>query len=312
MEHENFAFKTEGEGINVLSLFDGMSCGQIALHKLGIKVKNYFASEIDKHAIRVTQHNFPETIQLGDVTKINFSLLPKIDLLIGGSPCQGFSFAGKGLNFDDPRSKLFFEFIKAKEQLEPKYFLLENVNMIEEWRNVITNYIGVNPLFINSRLVSAQDRKRLYWTNIEGVTQPNDKNISWLDISEDGWFAGSMRGRRINNGKRDDYNKDIQIVQHIESRLDNKTNCLTTVGKDNIASQTRVGRTPLTEVKWRYLTRNEMERLQTVPDNYTSTVSVNQAGKLLGNGWTVDVIAHILSFMRVGVLNAKFLHQTSL
>lgn len=304
-----FEFKTEGEGINVLSLFDGMSCGQIALQKLGIKVKNYFASEIDKHAIKVTQHNFPETIQLGDVTKINFSLLPKIDLLIGGSPCQGFSFAGKGLNFDDPRSKLFFEFIKAKEQLEPKYFLLENVNMIEEWRNVITNYIGVSPLFINSRLLSAQDRKRLYWTNIEGVTQPNDKNIGWLDISEDGWFAGSMRGRRINNGKRDDYNMDIPIVQHIESRLDNKTNCLTTVGKDNIASQKKVGRTPLTEVKWRYLTRNEMERLQTVPDNYTSPVSVNQAGKLLGNGWTVDVVVHILSFMRVGVLNSNALPE---
>lgn len=304
-----FEFKTEGEGINVLSLFDGMSCGQIALKKLGVKVKNYFASEIDKHGIKVTQHNFPKTIQLGDVTKINFSLLPKIDLLIGGSPCQGFSFAGKGLNFDDPRSKLFFEFVKAKEQLEPKYFLLENVNMIEEWRNVITNYIGVSPLFINSRLVSAQDRKRLYWTNIEGVTQPKDKNISWLEISEDGWFAGSMRGRRINNGKRDDYNKDIPIVQHIESRLDNKTNCLTTVGKDNIASQTRVGRTPLTEVKWRYLTRNEMEQLQTVPDNYTLPVSVNQAGKLLGNGWTVDVIAHILSFMRVGVLNSNALPE---
>lgn len=218
----------------------------------------------------------------------------KIDLLCGGSPCQGFSFAGKGLNFDDPRSKLFFDFVRLKNETQPKYWMLENVGMLKEYQDVISGYLGTQPIFINSRLVSAQDRKRLYWTNIPNIKQPTDKNISWSDISEDGWFAGSMRGRRINEfGKRDDYNRDIAIIQHIESRKDNKTNCLTTVGKDNIASKHRVGRTPLTEVEWRYLTRNEMERLQTVPDNYTSSVSVNQAGNLLGNGWTVDVIAHI-------------------
>lgn len=305
--------------MNVLSLFDGMSCGQLALQRAGVKVDNYYACEIDKHAIKVCLDNFPDTKQLGSVKGImerkdkencfyvstvndcmkNESGFPirmeeQIDLVIGGSPCQGFSFAGKGLNFNDPRSELFFEYVRILRHCKPKYFLLENVGMLQKYQDVITEQLGVKPIFINSRLVSAQDRKRLYWTNIPNIEMPQDKNISWSDISEDGWFAGSMRGRRINEfGKRDDYNKDIKIVQHIESRKDNKTNCLTTVGKDNIASKQRVGRTPLTEVEWRYLTRNEMEQLQTMPDNYTKAVSLNQAGKMLGNGWTVDIIAHL-------------------
>ena len=163
--------------MNVLSLFDGMSCGQIALDKLGIKVNNYFASEIDKHAIKVTQHNYPNTIQLGDVMKVKGSDLPKIDLLIGGSPCQGFSFAGKGLNFDDPRSKLFFEYVRLKNELNPKYFLLENVKMKKEYQNIISGYLGVEPIMINSNLVSAQNRVRYYWTNIPVKGLPNDKSI---------------------------------------------------------------------------------------------------------------------------------------
>lgn len=285
--------------MNVLSLFDGMSCGQIALNRLGVKYENYFASEIDKYAIAVTKSNYPNTKHLGDVTKVKGEDLPQIDLLIGGSPCQGFSFAGKQLNFDDPRSKLFFEFVRLLKECKPKYFLLENVVMLQKYQDIISEQLGVKPIFINSRLVSAQDRKRLYWTNIPNIKMPPDKNISWSDVSEDGWFAGSMRGRRINEfGKRDDYNKDIKIVQHIESRKDNKTNCLTTVGKDNIASKQRVGRTSLTEVEWRYLTRNEMERIQTIPDNYTKAVSLNQAGKMLGNGWTVDVICHIFNYLK--------------
>lgn len=280
--------------MNVLSLFDGMSCGRIALERAGIKVDNYYASEIDKHAIKVSKHNYPDIIHLGDVTKVYAENLPKIDLLIGGSPCQGFSFAGKGLNFNDPRSELFFEYVRLLKECRPVYFLLENVKMKKEYQDVISKHLGVEPIEINSRLVSAQDRKRLYWTNISGIEMLKDKNISWGDISEDGWFAGSMRGRRINElGKRDDHNKNIKLVQHIESRKDNKTNCLTTVGKDNIASNKRVGRTSLMAVSWRYLTRNEMERLQTISDNYTKEVSLSQAGKMLGNGWTVDVIAHI-------------------
>ena len=176
------------EGINVLSLFDGMSCGQIALDKLGIKVDKYFACEIDKYAMQVTQHNFPSTIQLGDVqfvTKETFGT-HKIDLIMGGSPCQGFSFAGKQLNFDDPRSALFFEFVRLIKELNPKYFLLENVVMKQEYQDVISKYMGCEPVKINSALVSAQTRKRLYWTNIPGIVQPEDKGIVLKDIIEKG------------------------------------------------------------------------------------------------------------------------------
>ena len=147
--------------MNVLSLFDGVSCGQIALERAGIKVDNYYASEIDKHAITVTQNNYPNTIQLGDVQKWHEWELPKIDLLIGGSPCQGFSFAGKQLNFNDPRSKLFFEFVDVLKYYKPKYFLFENVKMKQEYQDVITEHLGVEPIEINSSLVSAQNRIRL-------------------------------------------------------------------------------------------------------------------------------------------------------
>ena len=187
---------SEGEGITVLSLFDGMSCGQLALQKLGIKVKQYYAAEIDKHAIQVTQHNFPNTIQLGDVTKVFAKDLPKIDLLIGGSPCQGFSFAGKQLAFDDPRSKLFFEFVRLKNECNPTYFMLENVKMKKEFEIIISKYMGVAPIEINSALLSAQNRVRLYWTNIANepygsfgdmqctIPQPKDKGILLRDILE--------------------------------------------------------------------------------------------------------------------------------
>ena len=152
--------------MNVLSLFDGMSCGQIALNRAGINYDNYFASEIDKYAIKVTKNNYPDTIHIGNVLDVKSEDLPGIDLLIGGSPCQGFSFAGKQLNFNDPRSKLFFEFVRLLEECKPKYFLLENVKMKKEYQNIITEMLGVEPIEINSNLVSAQNRKRLYWTNI--------------------------------------------------------------------------------------------------------------------------------------------------
>ena len=172
--------------MNVLSLFDGMSCGQIALQRAGIKVGAYYAAEIDKYAIQVTQHNFPDTIQLGDVTKVFAKDLPKIDLIIGGSPCQGFSFAGKGLNFDDPRSKLFFEFVRLVKECNPKYFLLENVKMKKEHELVISQYMKVAPIEINSALVSAQNRVRLFWTNITITEMPIDKGILLKDIIEIG------------------------------------------------------------------------------------------------------------------------------
>ena len=150
--------------MNVLSLFDGMSCGRIALERAGIKVDKYYASEIDKYAITITKKNFPNTIHIGDVTKIKAEDLEPIDLLMGGSPCQGFSFAGRQLNFDDPRSALFFEFVRLLKECKPKYFLLENVRMKKEYQDVITEHLGVEPIMINSALVSAQNRKRLYWT----------------------------------------------------------------------------------------------------------------------------------------------------
>jgi len=162
--------------MNVLSLFDGMSCGQIALGRADIKVDNYYASEIDKYAIQVTQKNYPNTVQLGDVTKINAKDLPKIDLLIGGSPCQSFSRSGNGTGFDG-KSKLFFEFARILEETKPKYFLLENVSMKKEWENVITEILGVEPVMIDSKYFSAQKRQRLYWTNIKFNKNIVDKNI---------------------------------------------------------------------------------------------------------------------------------------
>ena len=298
--------------MNVLSLFDGMSCGQIALNRAGIKYDNYFASEIDKHAIKVTQTNYPDTIQLGDVTKVKGSDLPKIDLLIGGSPCQGFSFSGKQLNFDDPRSKLFFEFVRLVKEVKPKYWLLENVVMKKEFEQIISEHLGVQPIKINSSLVSAQNRQRLYWANFE-ITQPTDKRINLIDILEtdDLINPSAIRGRRLNKatilGRRlnergviDDYNKDGPITQCLEVRATNtnKSNCLTTVAKDNVLTTMPIGRHKdafKNKLPFRYYTLKEYCRLQTVPENYfTDIVSESQAKKMLGNGWTIDVIAHIL------------------
>jgi len=292
---------------NVLSLFDGMSCGQIALNRAGITYDNYYASEIDKHAIKVTQHNYPNTIQLGDVTKIKSSDLPKIDLLIGGSPCQGFSFSGKQLNFDDPRSKLFFEFVRLVKECQPKYWLLENVVMKKEFEQVITEQLGVEPVKINSSLVSAQNRVRLYWANFD-IVEPKDRGIKLNDILEDVETLGqttnlnkaTILGRRLNDkGIREDYNKNIPITQCLEVRASNrdKSNCITTVAKDNVLTTMSIGRHPdafKNKLPFRYFTTKEYCRLQTVPDDYFDGVATeNQIRKMIGNGWTVDVIAHI-------------------
>ena len=312
-----FSKKEEVKKIgNVLSLFDGMSCGQIALNKLGIEYENFYSSEIDKNAKRVTQHNFPNTIQIGDVTQIKGENLPKIDLLIGGSPCQGFSFSGKGLNFEDPRSKLFFEFVRLVKETKPRYFLLENVKMKKEYEQVITDYLGVEPIEINSSLVSAQNRVRLYWTNIPNIQQPEDKGIGLIDILEDDEKInpGAIRGRNLNKatilgrrlneeGKREDYNMSIPITQCLEVRATNtnKSNCLTTVAKDNVLTTMPIGRHPDAfnkKLPFRYYTSKEYCRLQTVPDDYFDGVaSENQIRKMIGNGWTVDVIAHIFKNM---------------
>ncbi len=301
--------------MNVLSLFDGISCGQIALNKANIPYNNYFASEIDKNAIKVAQHHYPNTVQLGDVTKIEF-IASKIDLLIGGSPCQGFSFAGKQLNFDDPRSKLFFEFVRLINECKPKYFLLENVVMKKEYEDIITEYLGVAPIKINSSLVSAQNRVRLYWTNIPGVGIPEDRGITLNDVLEidSNDNPAAIRGRRLNKatiigrrlneaGKRSDYNKDIPITQCLEVRATNtnKSNCLTTVDKDNVLTPLPIGRHPNAfkdKLPFRYYSLLEYERLQTLPEGYTNLVSISQAKKMIGNAWTVDVIAHIFSYLK--------------
>ena len=179
--------------MKVLSLFDGMSCGQIALDQLGIPVEKYYASEIDKYAIKVTKANYPNTIQVGDVCNLNAEDYKDVDLIQAGSPCQGFSFAGKQLAFDDPRSALFFEFIRLLKAIKPKYFLLENVRMKKEFLQVMSQQVsecypeipfGIEPIFINSSLLSAQSRQRYYWTNIPGIKQPEDRGIVLRDILE--------------------------------------------------------------------------------------------------------------------------------
>jgi len=287
--------------MNILSLFDGMSCGRIALDRAGFNVGKYYASEIDKYAIQVTQANWPETIQLGDVTKwrewgIDWS---SIDLLIGGSPCQGFSFAGKQLAFNDPRSKLLFVYVDILNHIKSKNqkvkFLLENVKMKKEYMDVITRFLGVEPVFINSALVSAQNRQRFYWANWN-IDQPEDKNITLTDILEAGSPEGTnpaaIVGRKLDeDGKRND-SLDSKPVQCLEVHEHGKSRCLSTVAKDTVVSDLRAGRYPGSKA-YRKLTPIECERLQTVPDNYTNHVSNTQRYKMLGNGWTVDVIAHI-------------------
>ena len=164
--------------MRVLSLFDWMSCWRVALQRANIKVTKYYASEIDKYAIQIANKNFSDTVQLGDIKGLNKSNLPEdIDILIWWSPCQGFSFAGKQLNFEDERSKLFFEYVRILKLTKPKYFFFENVRMKKEYQHIISKYLGVEPIQINSSLVSAQNRVRLYWTNIPNIEQPENKNI---------------------------------------------------------------------------------------------------------------------------------------
>lgn len=314
--------------MNVIGLFDGISCGQIALNRIGIKYDNYFASEIDKHAIKVTQRNFPETIQLGDICNIKGSDLPKIDLLIGGSPCQSFSIAGDGSGFDG-KSKLFWEFVRVLMEVRPTYFLLENVKMKKEWMKIINDAMGVEPIEINSELVSAQHRRRLYWTNIPNVQLPEDKNLYIADIldnnissdinvkfDENGIFRHRTRNGKyvilhedhkppysIYETRTEEGKKERRLVRqltgvdttprgpkHKEYRFNKKrkANCLLTV-------QSELNKVIDSDYNYRYYTNNEYCRMQTVPiDYFDDTNSTdNQIRKALGNGWTVDVIAHI-------------------
>jgi len=289
--------------MNVLSLFDGISCGQLALQRTGIIVKNYFASEIDKQAITVTQHHYPNTIQLGNIVGLDTKVLPKIDLVIGGSPCQSFSRSGDNSGFDG-KSGLFWEYIRVLNEVKPKYFLLENVVMKKEWEKIITDTIGFEPVMIDSKFFSAQKRQRLYWTNIPFDKNIKDKNINILDILtpngdeciindnpvvldiNDGIF-------KIKNGTKIGYlfakNGDCVNLEFPKSksrrgRVSNgKTNTLNTACNYGVIVNNNL----------RELNIVEYERLQTLPDDYTSIVPLNQRKKMIGNGWTVDVISHI-------------------
>lgn len=391
--------------MNVLSLFDGMSCGQIALKQLGIIPEKYYASEIDKHAIKQTQLNFPNTIQLGDVTRVDVSKLEPIDLLIGGSPCQSFSFAGKrvgmstadkeeiytlnrylelkeeGFQFEG-ESYLFWEYMRILTDIR-KYnpnvlFLLENVEMGKKWERVLSEAIGVYGVHINSALVSAQNRRRIYWTNIRtrrnglfgelhsDIPQPEDKGIILKDILEDevdekyyvtskcleyitkefrlkkgytqidsedkalllmargytnwtgDYICVAMRGRNPDNPS--DRRAGSPTEQRLEPNTSGKTNCLTSVQKDNLILQRSRGnntggifdgKTPtMSACAWeqnnllsqgkvlRRLTPTKCARLQTIPNWYKWECSDTQQYRMLGNGWTVDVIVHILSFIK--------------
>ena len=275
----------------VLSLFDGVSCGQIALQKLGIEYKEYYASEIDKDAMFIAKKNFPNTKHIGDVTKVQGNNLPKIDLLIGGSPCQGFSFAGKGLNFEDPRSKLFFEFVRLLKECNPTYFLLENVKMKKQHQDVITELLGVEPILIDSALITAGRRERLYWTNIPNVEQPKDKGIVLNDILESEvdkkYYLSEKRINLIFNGIK------YGVTNKICDRNGKAFTLSASMGMGG-------GYEPKVEANgtYRKLTPKECERLQTVPDDYTLGVSNTARYKMLGNGWTVDVVAHIFNGLK--------------
>jgi DNA-cytosine methyltransferase len=318
--------------MNVLSLFNGISCGQIALERAGIEVSNYYASEVDKYAIQITQKNYPDTIQLGDVNNIDWDVFGEseieIDLLLGGSPCQDLSIAKKNREgLKGKKSSLFFKYVEALETIKPKWFIYENVaSMKKTDKDLISLRLGVEPIIINSSLVSAQQRRRLYWTNIPSVQQPEDKHIYLKHVLESGvadrdksycidanYYKGTNLEQYIYKGRRQivfterrtqeakqirreymqQYGRDFspRRSKELVPRTDGKCNCLTTaLTKEHIVLDE--------SFNFRKLTPIECERLQTVPDNYTEGVSNTQRYKMLGNGWTVDVITHILRYIQ--------------
>ena len=277
--------------MNVLSLFDGISCGRLALERSGLSIDRYYSSEINEYAIRIAKKNWPETIHLGPVQEVSGEVLPQIDLLIGGSPCQGFSFAGKRLNFDDPRSKLFFEFTRILRECNPRFFMLENVKMKQDCRDIISKYLGVEPIEINSALVSAQNRKRLYWTNIPNVSQPKDKGILLIDVV----FSNSMSNFTLSEKAIAYMNREVSGGR---THWDFKHHSDTENPKSAAVVANFFKGVPYNVLKHNGLIRHfypvECERLQTLPDGYTDGVSNAQRYKAIGNGWTVDVVAHIL------------------
>lgn len=302
-------------GITVLSLFDGISCGQLALKRAGIKVRKYYASEIKKIAIKVTMEHFPDTVQIGNIEKVRYNRETKelitengvyqtegIDLVIGGSPCQNFSIARvsmgtkeiEGLKGD--KSKLFYEYLRILREVQPKYFLLENVKMKKASENELNQYMGVNGLHINSELVTFAKRPRIYWTNIQGVKAPEDKKINFQDFKDtDPEYCKDFKVKRTpsrermwNSGKGRETESNCENITNAE-----KIGCIT-------RKQDRCPNSGLIEFEdfCRYLTRREIELAQTLPIGYTDSLTYNQMQDVCGDGWTVDVITHILRYAK--------------
>lgn len=282
----------------VLSLFDGMSCGQIALRQLGIKIDKYFASEIKPHAIKCTQHNYPDTIQIGDVRKVNYKdgilttekgifNVGKINLLIGGSPCQDLSILmhnRSGLN--GKKSSLFHEWLRIKEQTTPCNFILENVaSMSVDNKNKINELLGVKCIFIDSKLFSAQLRKRYYWTNLNVDLEIEDKGIELQSILESGYTTRKKSVCIVRNYARSvqSSNKD-SFIRMCNAR--SKKGFLSVVYEEN-GNYNSV----------RLFTQTELERLQTIPAGYTNCVTYQEAADLIGDGWTIETVKHILKNM---------------
>lgn len=320
--------------MNVLSLFDGISCGRIALKRSNFHVDNYYSSEIDINSIEIANYNYPQDKinRLGDINNIDENILkslPQIDLVIGGSPCQGFSRNGNMLNFKDIRSKLFFEYIRIlnwiKENNNPNIkFLLENVEMKKEWKSIIDKYLEVDGVLINSKLLSAQNRPRLYWTNIiNDIPQPSDINIKLLDILDSNLDTTNfIKYKQLlidPQIKEENYKLIDNVNGEIRVKQATKQGYIIAINGDSINlsfpnSKTRRGRvikqkSPTLDRGCdvciyynniiRRLTITELERLQTIPDNYTNVENINDRMKksAIGNGWTIDVISYILSFL---------------
>lgn len=337
--------------LNVLSLFDGISCGRVALERANIQINKYYASEINENSIKIAKKNYPDTIELGDVRNLSVNQIEeKIDLIIGGSPCQSFSFVGymdgmsttengerkeiltleeylnakeKGFIFNG-YSYLFWEYVRILKEVKPKYFLLENVNMTKHWKSVITKALGVEPIKINSSLFSAQNRSRLYWTNLPINDYPKDLNILLKSIllkdsnSENVGEALTIQRSLPKLEEKYGYIPKMFNAYNISEITDKSptlslgsmvtSSCATTIFMQNeegiyIVKNKKINinnnqyNTNLDDGKYilRKLTPRECERLQTLPENYTEGVSDSQRYKMIGNGWTVDAIKWILN-----------------
>lgn len=306
--------------MKIISLFDGISCGFVALKRANIEIEKYIAYEIDKYAIKISEYNFPEIEHKGDVTTEDFTKYKGFDLLIGGSPCQDLSIAKKDRKgLKGSRSCLFFEYVRALNEIEPKYFLYENVaSMSKENKDIISKHLGVEPIMINSSLVSAQQRKRLYWTNIPDITQPINKHIYLKDVLENGIaftdksycltarYQGAQFENTVIKRQRSMVAQPIRIGQLNKGgqgqriySVKGKSVSLNANGGGK-GAKTGLYKIDLPDGDYivRKLTPLECERLQTLPDKYTECVSNTQRYKCIGNGWTVDVIAHILNHIK--------------